>query len=171
MYTVGKIVKPQGIKGEVKAEIITSFPEHFLDLNELFIDIGSQLQAYPVESARLSGRFVYIKFADVHTRNDAELLRNKNLLIPEDELTQLEEDEFYIHNLVGMDVFDEDGQPLGRISDVIQGQAAGDIYVMKTPDNAEILIPAVKDFILEIDQDKKRITIRVIDGLLDVNEM
>lgn len=169
MYTIGRIAKPQGIKGEVKAEIITSFPEHFLDLNELYIDINSKLQAYPIENVRLSGRFVYIKFSDIQTRNDAELLRNKELLIPDDELTPLDDNEFYIHNLVGMDVYDENGTLLGQISSVVQNKS-GDIYVMKNPDNTEILIPAVKDFIHEINLDKKRIVIRVIDGLLDVNE-
>ncbi len=170
MYSVGKIVKPQGIKGEVKAEIITSFPEHFFELDELFIDVNGKLQAYSVESVRISDRFVFIKFSDVHTRNDAERLRNKSLLIPENELLALGEDEFYIHNLIGMEAVDEDGLLLGQISDVVQNES-GDIYILKNSDNNEILIPAVKDFIREINQDEKRIVIRVIDGLLDVNEI
>jgi 16S rRNA processing protein RimM len=170
MYTVGKIVKPQGIKGEVKAEIITSFPDHFLDLGELYIDIDSKLQAYPVEAVRISGRFVYIKFSDIRTRNDADLLRNKELLIPDDELMPLDKDEFYIHSIVGMDVYSENGTHLGSISDVVQN-VSGDIYVIKNPDDAEILVPAVKEFILEINQDERRMVIRVIDGLLDVNEI
>jgi 16S rRNA processing protein RimM len=169
MFTIGKIAKPQGIKGEVKVEIITSFPEHFFDLDELIIDTDGSLQAYSIESVRLSDKFAFIKFKDIHDRNTAETLRNKKLLIPENELMQLEQDEFYIHHLIGMDVYNEDSVLLGKIEDVVQN-LSGDTYVMRNQNNVEILIPAVKDFIREINLDENRITIHVIDGLLDVNE-
>jgi 16S rRNA processing protein RimM len=91
------------------------------------------------------------------------------LLIPEEELVQLENDEFYIHHLVGMKVYDEEDTLLGTVTDVVQN-ISGDIFVMKSPDNIEVLIPAVKDFVREVSREKNRITIRVIEGLLDVNE-
>ncbi len=166
MYTIGRIVKPQGIKGEVKIEIITSFPEHFLDFDELFIDINSKLQAYSIESVRLSDRFVYIKFDGVNDRDEAEFLRNKDLLIPVDKLMQLEKDEFYIHDLIGMNVFNEKGTLLGEIVDVVSHKS-NDIYVMKNLKNEEILIPAVKDIIQDIDKSARKIVIHAIDGLLD----
>jgi 16S rRNA processing protein RimM len=169
MFTIGKIAKPQGIKGEVKVEIITSFPEHFLDLDELIIEMNDGLRTYSIESVRLSDRFAFIKFTDIHDRNAAETLRNKKLLIPEDELRELEQDEFYIHHLIGMDVYDENNSLLGKIEDVVQS-VSGDTFVMKTPDNVEILVPAVKDFIRDVNLNENKITIHVIDGLLDVNE-
>jgi 16S rRNA processing protein RimM len=169
MYSIGKIVKPQGIKGEVKAEIITSFPEHFLELDELSIDFNGKLEVRSIESVRISDKFAFIKFGGINDRNAAELLRNKMLLIPEEELVQLENDEFYIHHLVGMKVYDEEDTLLGTVTDVVQN-ISGDIFVMKSPDNIEVLIPAVKDFVREVSREKNRITIRVIEGLLDVNE-
>lgn len=166
MYIIGNIAKPQGIKGEVKVEIITSFPEHFLDLDELFIDFDGNLQTYSIESVRVSDRFVYIKFNDVNDRNDADLLRNKNLLIPVDELMPLEKDEIYVHDLIGMDVVDEDDTHLGKIIDVVSNDSS-DIYVLKNMNDEEVLIPAVKDIVKDIDKSARKIVIHVIDGLLD----
>jgi len=166
MYIIGKIAKPQGIKGEVKVEIITSFPEHFLDLDELFIDFDGNLQTYSIESARVSNRFVYVKFNGVNDRNGADLLRNKNLLIPGDKLMPLEKDEIYVHDLIGMDVFNEDDTRLGKIIDVVSNESS-DIYVLKNMNDKEFLIPAVKDIVKDIDKSARKIVIHVIEGLLD----
>jgi 16S rRNA processing protein RimM len=165
MYIVGKILKPQGIKGEVKVEIITSFPEHFEKLTTVFIE-NETFQTYLIEHLRMSDRFVFIKFEGVDSRNDAGLLRNKYIYIPEDELTELNADEFYIHDLIGMKVYNENASLLGEISKV-ETFSSSDIYIVKDLKGNEYMIPAVKDIIKSIDLEKKQMIIRQIDGLLD----
>ena len=166
MYLVGKVLKPQGIKGEIKAEIITSFPEHFTKLTQLYINEDARWQAWSVESVRLTGRFVYIKFTGIRTRNEAEKLRNRELYIEKSELLPLEKDAFYIHDLIGLDVLDEAGRRLGSIEEV-ENYPANDVYVMRGTDGGEYLIPAVKDVVLQIDLQARKMIIREIEGLFD----
>jgi len=165
MYSVGRILKPQGIHGEVKVQIITSFPEHFYDLTTVFIK-SSTYQAYSIEKVRLSDKFAFLKFRSIDSRNDAELLRNKELYIPEEELRKLESDEFYIHDLIGLDVYDQDDQRIGEIIDV-QSFSEYDLYVLKDGQGREQLLPAVKNIIHSVDMKKKKMVIKLIDGLLN----
>jgi len=166
MYLVGKVLKPQGIKGEVKAEIITSFPQHFYSLQKIYIQHGDSWQIHSPESVRLAGGFVFIKFKEIDSINDAEPLRNKNLYIDHEDLIRPDEDEYYIHDLIGMKVFDEQDQYLGEIT-AVESYPANDVYILRRADLAEVSIPAVKEIIRQIDPRKKQMTIHVIDGLLD----
>ncbi|MEJ2055606.1 MAG: ribosome maturation factor RimM [Calditrichaceae bacterium] len=118
MYVIGKVLKPQGRRGEVKAEIVTSFPEHFETLSTVFIHQSEEWIGYSVENARLTNNFVFIKLAGVDSINEAEQLRGEYLHIPEDDLNKLSENEYYIHDLIGMQVFDEENTLLGEIIDV-----------------------------------------------------
>ncbi|MGD9897971.1 MAG: ribosome maturation factor RimM [Calditrichaceae bacterium] len=165
MYVIGKFIKPQGIKGELKAEIITSFPERFTGLKKVYIN-EKESQAYSIESVRLSDRFVFIKLKDINTREEAESLRNEYLYIPDDELKDLDEDEYYIHDLLGIKIYDEQDVLLGELIDV-ESISSNDIYTMKSVDGREFMIPAIKDVILEVDITKKTMKIRNLEGLLD----
>jgi len=166
MYLVGRVLKPQGIKGEVKAEIITSFPGHFKELKQLYIKEDDRWQAWSVESVRLTGRFVYIKFTDLHSRNDAEKLRNQELFIEQGDLTPLEEDAYYVHDLIGLVVENEAGQRLGSVMNV-ENYPANDVYVMRGEDGSEQLIPAIKEVVLRIDLQAGKMIIREMEGLFD----
>lgn len=166
MYLVGKILKPKGLKGEVKVEIITSFPEHFTSLEQLYIMVNNEYKAYAVTKARVSGKFVFIKFTDIDLIEQAELLRNKELYIPESELMELSEGEFYIHQLIGVEVFDLAGTLLGEIVEV-ENYSASDIYVLKMADGSTKLIPAIKSVVKEVDISGNKMTIDVIDGLFE----
>ncbi len=166
MFVVGKILKPHGIKGSVKAEIITSFPEHFLDLEKVFIEQKNQKQAYSIEEVRLSNRFVFIKFVEVNSIEEALELRGSYLYIPEEDLIPLGEDEYYIHELLGMKVFDEHGVLLGTIADVWTF-SANDVYVLKTVQGEEKLIPAVKSVVKSVNRQQRIMVIHVMEGMLD----
>ncbi len=166
MFLVGRVLRPQGIKGEVKAEIITSFPEHFKELRQLYIKEDDRWQAWSVEAVRLTGHFVYIKFTDLHSRNDAEKLRNRELYIEQDDLTPLEEDAYYIHDLIGLVAENESGQRLGVIT-AVEKYPANDVYVVRGDHGREYLIPAIKDVILNIDTQSGRMIIREMEGLFD----
>ncbi len=166
MYIVGKILKPHGIKGSVKAEIITSFPEHFLDLKKVYVDLENQKQAYSIQEVRLSNRFVFLKFSEINSIEEAETLRNAFIYIAEEDLMPLNEDEYYIHDLIGMQVVDENGTLIGTIKDVWT-YTANDVYVLQTAQGEEKLIPAIKSVVKAVDREQKTMVIHVMEGLLD----
>jgi 16S rRNA processing protein RimM len=166
MFVVGKILKPQGLKGEVKIDIITSFPAHFAKLDCLFIEKDKKWQTYSIDSVRLSNRFVFIKFSNINSVDEAVALRNKLLYISKNELTDLSENEFYIHDLIGMKVYDKQETLLGEIIDV-ETYSSNDVYILKTLNGDERLIPAIKDVVLKVDAKQKIMLIHVMEGLLD----
>ncbi len=165
MYAVATVLKPQGIKGEVKVEVLTSFPEHLEEIETLYLK-GEDYKALTVEATRFSNRFAFIKFSEINDRNQAELLRGHDLCIPEDELYELEEDEFYQHELEGLQVFDEQGVLLGVVKRV-ENYPANDILVVEDRFGKEQMVPAVKEFVRQVDVENRKIVIRVMDGLFD----
>ena len=167
MYIVGKVLKPQGTNGSVKVEIITSFPEHFLDLKQVYIEKENKKQAYSIEQVRLSNRFVFIKFIGIDTIDQAEQLRDHYLYITQEDLTPLGEDEYYIHQLVGLKVYDEQGQFLGVLKDVLS-YASNDVYVVESESKKEIMVPAVKSIIKKVDLKAGTMTIHLMEGLTDL---
>jgi len=164
MYLIGIILKPQGIKGEVKVKSVSPDPHRFNILDEVNI-IENKLRTYSIQTVRISNGFVYLKFDGINSRNDAELLRGKEIFIPENQLIDLETNEYFVHDLIGCNVQDEDGQFIGEITDIMQ-QSSNDIYVIRDRNGQEQLIPAIKDVIRSVDISKKEIVIHVIDGLL-----
>lgn len=165
MYIVGKLVKPKGIKGELKAEVITSFPEHFSQLKELFIKDVDYVQL-TIESVKFRNEFIYIKFAGVNSREDAEKLRNNYLYIPEKELFPLNDDEFYYHQLVGLKIFSEKNVYIGELKE-IESYSANDVFIVESETGEIILLPAVKKIIKKVDLEARKMTIEVIEGLLN----
>lgn len=166
MFIVGKILKPRGLKGFVKVEVITSFPEHLKQLKEMFIKAGTDWVPYSVQAVQLEEKFAYLKFAEISSADEAEKLRNQFLYIPQDQLTLLQEHEFYIHDLIGLQVFDEQNNLLGQIVDV-ESYASNDVYVLENSQGRQHLIPAIKDIVKQVDVSAKRMVIHLLDGLLD----
>ena len=166
MYLVGRVIKPRGLKGELKVEIITSFPEHLLQLKQLFVKKNEQWQAHSVVQSKRSGKYAYLKFQDVHTLEQAEDFRNMELYIEQDQLTELDNDEYYVHDLIGVQVLDEKGSVLGEITDV-ETYTSNDVYVVLTKDGKEVLVPAIRDIVKEVSIKNKQMTIHVMDGLLE----
>lgn len=166
MYVVGKVLRPRGLKGEVKVEIITSFPGHFENLKTLFVKNENEWKAYSISGVNLSNKHVYLKFAEIESLEQAEKLRSKELFIEHDQLTDLSEDEYYVHDLIGMQVVSEKGEKLGKILDV-ETYTGNDVYVVKNSSGKEFLIPAIQDIIKNVDVENKILTIHLMDGLLD----
>ncbi len=166
MFVIGKILKPHGVKGSVKVEIITSFPEHFLELNTVYIEHNNQKQAYSIEEARLSNRFVFLKLSGIDDYDRAASLRNHYIYIAQEDLKPLSENEYYIHDLIGLKVFDEQGAFIGTLRDVWT-YSANDIYVLKTDDGAEHLIPAIQSVVKSVNLKERTMVIHVMEGMLD----
>jgi 16S rRNA processing protein RimM len=157
---VGHILAPQGIKGEVKAQVVTDFPDRFAPGELVYID-GRPLE---VEGSRPHKQYLVLKLAAVDTRQDAEELRDRDLCIPRSEIRELPDGEFYAFQLIGMDVFTTEGNHVGRIADIM-ATASNDVYVVQG-ERGEILIPAIEDVVKSIDLDKGKVTIEAIEGLL-----
>ncbi|UCG84150.1 MAG: 16S rRNA processing protein RimM [Dehalococcoidia bacterium] len=157
---VGHILAPQGIKGEVKAQVVTDFPDRFAPGEFVYID-GRPLE---VEGSRPHKQHLVLKLAAVDTRQDAEELRGRDLCIPRSEIRELPDGEFYAFQLIGLDVFTMEGNHVGRITDIMT-TVGNDIYILQG-ERGEILIPAIEDVVKSIDLDKGRVTIEAIEGLL-----
>lgn len=157
--TVGKLGRTRGVKGEIYVTPLTDFPERFVDQKEIFIDHRGQWVKYKIESARLvSGRPV-LKIEGLDNPEDAARFTNRALAVPRNQLVELPEGSFYIFELIGCRVYDsKDGDLIGEIIEV-QQQPANDVYVIRKKDGGEVLMPAIKHLVEEIDIENKKITI------------
>jgi 16S rRNA processing protein RimM len=166
MYLIGYILKPQGLKGEVKVESVTPYLERFNRLDRVFLQLKEKKQAYSIENVRVSDRFVYLKFAEINSRDDAELLRTAEVLIEKKDLIQPAQDEYFIHDLIGCQVISENNDVIGVLSDVVQ-MSSNDVYVVKNGEGIEILIPATKEIVKRVNVEQKQIIIHMLEGLLE----
>ncbi len=149
---VGEIVKPQGIRGELKVRPFTDSAETFKQFKSLYID-GAE---YKVLSVRVGDGAVYLGLRGVPDRNAAELLRFKELVIPREEAPEPAEGSYYIADLLGSDILTEEGEVLGVLKDI--RQAASDIYTLLAGEK-EILFPAAKGVVVAVDVQNKKITV------------
>lgn len=159
----GKIVTTHGIRGEVKVMPYTDVPELLCEFDRLFI--GKNHDEINIERARVFKNMVIMKLEGVDTPEAAEKLRNKLLYMHRDDL-ELDDDTYFIQDLIGMEVRDADTDVVyGKIDDVMQ-TGANDVYVIKG-DNKEYLVPAIADVIVSTDVENDIMTIRPLDGLFD----
>ena len=166
MYLIGYILKPQGLKGELKVESVTPYLERFNRLDRVFLQLKEKKQTYSIENVRILDRFVHLKFTEINSRDDAELLRTAEVLIEEKDLIQPSQDEYFIHDLIGCQVISENNDVIGVLSDVVQ-MSSNDVYVLKNGEGIEILIPATKEIVKRVNVGQKQIIIHVLEGLLD----
>jgi len=166
MYLIGYIIKPQGLKGELKVDPVTPYLERFNRLDKVSLKLEENEQAYTIENVRISGRFVYIKFSEINSRNDAEFLRNAEVLIEEKDLLKPADNEYFIHDLIGCEIISENKEMIGVLSDVIQ-MSSNDVYVVRNSEGVEVLIPAIKEVVKQVNIEQKQIIIHLLEGLLD----
>ncbi len=166
MYLIGKVLKPRGLKGEVKVEVVTSFPEHFSELKTVIVEKNGQRQLHSIGHVKKANRSVVLKFKDINSVEQAELLRNAELFIEQDQLTVLEQDEYYIHDLIGLNVYDEQDNCLGELIDV-ESYSGNDVYILKGMDGKEYMVPATREVIKKVSLSEKRMIIHIMEGLLD----
>lgn len=159
----GKIVTTHGIRGEVKIMPYTDVPELLCEFDRLFI--GKEHKEINIERSRVFKNTVIAKLEGIDTPEAAEKLRNKILYMHRDDL-ELDDDTYFIQDLIGMEVRDADsGQVYGRLDDVMQ-TGANDVYVIKGEDK-EYLVPAIADVIVSTDLENDVMTIRPLEGLFD----
>lgn len=154
---IGKIVAPHGVRGDIRIMPLTDRPEQFLNLSYLLLEDGRQLT---VKAARFHKRMVLVSTKEITTMNDAELLRDKKILIRAEDLPPLEEGRFYVADLIGLPVFDEEGKQLGTFKDSIT-TGSNDVYIITVPGSKDLLIPALKIYVREINLQEKRIVVKL----------
>ncbi|MCL5103987.1 MAG: ribosome maturation factor RimM [Armatimonadetes bacterium] len=159
---IGRVVAPFGLRGEVKVIVLTDFPERFGAGNEITIRIDDdKRRKVRIDASRPNKGGLTIKLKGIETRNDAEELRDSEVVIDQSELAELPSDRFYVFDIIGLKVVTDDGRELGEVADVLQG-GANDVYVTSTG----LYIPAIKDVVTKIDIKAGLMVIRPMPGLL-----
>ncbi len=163
--TIGKIVAPFGVRGELKAFSLSDVPNRFAQLKALYI--SPDYTRAVIEAVRpYKGDMYLLKLRGVDDATTAETLRSRDLCIPLDQLAQLPDDSYYQHDILGMRVLLLSEQELGPIVDIIE-TGSNDVYVIKGADGRQILIPAIKEVIKQVDLIRRVMYIEPMGGLLD----
>ena len=166
LVTIGKAIRTFGVKGEMKIEPLTDFPEWFGNLHRVYlVSPSGQEIVCEVLSVRNAGGAIYLHFAGYDTPEKARILNGWLLKIPEAETVPLPDGSYYWFELIGMEVVSESGEKLGVIVDIFQ-TGSNDVYVLKKG-GKEFYIPATKEVIRQVDKKARRMTIRVLEGLLE----
>jgi 16S rRNA processing protein RimM len=157
---VGRVLGPWGLRGDVKVEPLTDFPQRFA--------AGGRVCAggvsYVIERGRWQRGHVFLKLAGIDSANAAEALRQQLLEVPEDELRPLGEGQYYHFQILGLEVRTTAGEVLGRVEQIIS-TGSNDVFVVRGP-RGEVLIPAVDDVVKSVDPAAGRIEVEVVEGLL-----
>lgn len=169
LLKVGIIANTHGLRGEVKVFPTTDDPKRFLDLEEILLDTGTEKKKMEIERVRFAKNMVILKFKGFDHINDIERYRKKELFVTRDQAVPLGENEYFIADLIGLHAVSDEGEELGELSDVIQS-AANDIYVIKKKDMADLLVPAIKDCIKQVDLEAGIVEIHLLKGLREANQ-
>lgn len=165
---VGRIIGVHGLRGEVKVELHTDFPARYAP--GVVLMVGATLDAMTVEQVREHKEHLLVKFAGVNDRTAAENLRNRWIFVDEADAATLDAGAYWVHDIIGLEVFTAQNEPIGRVSDVLT-TGANDVYIVQ-PAGAfnrgrEVLLPALAEVILSIDLEHRRMIVHLPAGLLD----
>lgn len=163
-FEIGQIVNTSGLKGIVKINSFSDDMRRFEELDKVLIEKNKELTEYVIEEVRYSKNQVLVKFKGIDTIDDAKKFKNCYIKIPREEAKKLPEDTYYIVDLIGINVYLEDGILVGEIIDVFP-TGSNDVYVVRREENNDLLIPAIKDVIKSINIEEKKIIINLIEGL------
>lgn len=166
LLQVGIITGTHGLKGEVKVFPTTDDKNRFLDLEDVLLDTGKELVELKVEYCKFFKQFVFVKFKGLDDINQVEQYKRCPLKVTRENAVPLEEDEYYVADLVGLTIVDDSGVTIGKLDHVIE-TGANDVYEVVTPDGGRVLLPAIKDCILDVDLEEGIILVHMLKGLVD----
>ena len=162
---IGQIVNTFGIKGMVKVKPFTDNIERFSNLEKIYIKNKSGQTEYKIQEIKYHKNMVLIKFEGIENPEQADLLRNSYLIVDRETEEPLEAGRYYIVDMIGLDVFTDDNEYLGKLED-IYNTGSNDIYVVKNELGKQVLLPAIEDVIKNIDMDNKKVIVHLIPGLV-----
>lgn len=164
LLQVGAITSTHGLQGEVKVFPTTDDPKRYSRLKKVWLDSGKEMIPLEVERVKYFKQFVIVKFRGLNHIEDIEKFVKKNLYVTRDQAVKLKKNEYFIADLIGLQVEDEEENELGTLTDVL-ATGANDVYVVEQNDK-EVLIPAIRQCILDVDLEKKRMKVHLLEGLL-----
>ena len=162
---VGVISSTHGVRGEVKVFPTTDDVTRFRQLKKVYLDTGREMLPLEIQNVKFFKQFAILKFKGIDNINDIEKYRGKSLMIDREDAVDLEEDEYFIADMIGMKVCTEDGSEFGTLKDVME-TGANDVYIIDSLEHGEVLIPAIRECILDVDMDEARMTIHLMEGLV-----
>lgn len=167
---VGVITQTHGIRGEVKVFPTTDDVNRFKKLKEVTLDNGKERLVLEIEGVKFFKQYVILKFKGLDSINDIEKYKRAKLLVNRENAVRLRKNEYFIADLIGMEVMTDEGRRLGTLKDVLL-TGANDVYVVERENGAEVLLPAIKECILEVDMEKGCMIVHVLDGLLEEDKV
>ena len=167
MLRIGVVTSPHGVKGELKVYPTTDDPDRFKQIKSLVVETASGSFPMDVEGVKYFKNMVILKLSGIHSMNEAELYRNADLLILRSQSAPLGENEYFIGDLLQMDVFLQDGTRYGTLTDVLKTSGANDVYEITRLDGKTVLIPMIREVVKAVDVSGRRMTIDLLPGLED----
>ena len=164
LLQVGAITSTHGLQGEVKVFPTTDDPKRYSRLKKVWLDSGKEMIPLEVERVKYFKQFVIVKFRGLNHIEDIEKFVKKNLYVTRNQAVKLKKNEYFIADLIGLQVEDEEENELGTLTDVL-ATGANDVYVVEQ-NGKEVLIPAIRQCILDVDLEKKRMKVHLLEGLL-----
>lgn len=162
---IGQIVNTFGIKGMVKVKPFTDDITRYDDLEKVYVQTNKTKKEYEIEEVKYHKDMVLIKFKGIDKPEEAELLRNAYLKVNRNDEPELDEGTYYIVDLIGLEVYSDEGNLLGKIDDIFNNGSA-DIYVVKDELGKQLLLPAISDVIKEINLEEKKVIVHILKGLI-----
>ncbi|MCH4280155.1 ribosome maturation factor RimM [Mediterraneibacter sp. NSJ-151] len=164
LLQVGVIASTHGVRGEVKVFPTTDDPQRFKSLKNVILDTGKEQIPLEIQGVKFFKQFVILKFKGIDNINDIERYKRRSLFVTREDAVELEEDEYYIADLIGMDVITDEGEE-GKLVDVIE-TGANEVYVVEFDKYGEVLIPAIHDCILDVDIEAMSMKVHLLEGLV-----
>ena len=164
LLQVGVISSTHGIRGEVKVFPTTDDPDRFRKLKQVILDTGREQKSLEIEGVKFFKQFVILKFKDIDNINDIEKYKGKSLYVTREHAVKLKKDEYFIADLIGIQVVSDEGEELGTISDVLQ-TGANDVYVVSKDGTKDLLIPAIHACIQNVDVAAGQMEVHLLPGL------
>lgn len=162
---VGVISSTHGVRGEVKVFPTTDDPKRYKKLKNVYLDTGREFLPLEIQGVKFFKQFVIVKFKGIDNINDIEMYKGKSLFVDRKDAVPLKQDEYFIADMVGLDVYTEDGEKFGVLKDVME-TGANDVYIIDSINHGEVLVPAIKQCILGVDIEENRMDIHLMDGLI-----
>ena len=166
-FQVGVIAGSHGVRGDVKVYPTTDDPRRFSRLKQVILCVHGRDEVHEVSGVRYQDRFVLMHLSGIDSPEEACRYRQLPLLIDRADAMPLAEGRYYIPDLLGMKVFEEDGSLLGELTDVVE-TGANDVYEVHTPEGKDILIPVIDECILHVDVERSEMTVHLLPGLKDL---
>lgn len=165
LLQVGIISSTHGVRGEVKVFPTTDDVKRFKKLKKVILDTGREHLPLEVESVKFFKQFAIVKFKGIDNINDIEKYKGKSLLVDRENAVKLRKDEYFIADMIGLQVYTEDRETFGVLKDVLE-TGANDVYIIDSPKYGEVLVPAIKQCILDVDIEGQKMTIHLLEGLV-----